>query len=61
MSERTAKAIAYLFMILGAALLGLATSWLKSLGTLTYVAISLLYLLVLSALAEHVYKGFKSG
>jgi hypothetical protein len=60
MSERNAKAIYYVFMLFGVALLGLATHWLKSLGTVAYIAISLLYLLVLAALGEHVYNRFKS-
>ena len=60
MSERTTKAIYYVSMLFGVALLGLATPWLKSLGTVAYVASSLLYLLAIAAAGEHIYKRLKS-
>ena len=59
MSERVAKAICYMFLLAGVALLGLATPWLKSLGTAAYVGLSLIYMLALASVMHQIYNRLK--
>ena len=59
MSERVAKAICYMFLLAGVAILGLGTPWLKSLGAAAYVGLSLIYMLAIASVMHHIYNRLK--
>ena len=57
---RTLKIIYYVFMFSGAAALGFASPWLKSLGTAAYIGLSFTYLFVLAVVGHQIYNRLNS-
>ena len=61
MSTLATKAIFYVFVLAGLALLWCLTPWFRSFGTAVYVILTLLYMLLLTSVAHQVFNRLKSA